>query len=52
MIEQELLQSPIPVERHDLADGRWYSPLESYWEENVKDEPMIYKRSSTSFENV
>lgn len=52
MIEQELLQSPIPVERHDLANGRWYSPLESYWEEHFKDAPMIYKRSSTTFENV
>ena len=52
MIEQELLQSPIPVERHDLSNGRWYSPLESYWEEHFKDAPMIYKRSSTTFENV
>ena len=52
MLEQELLQSPIPVERHDLANGRWYSPLESYWEEHFKGAPMIYKRSSTTFENV
>jgi len=52
MLEQELLQSPIPVERHDLSNGRWYSPLESYWEEHFKDAPMIYKRSSTTFENV
>jgi hypothetical protein len=52
MLEQELLQSPIPVERHDLANGRWYSPLEDYWEEHFKDAPMIYKRSSTTFENV
>ena len=52
MIEQELLNSPIPVERHDLPNGRWYSPTEKYWNEHFKDAPIIYKRSSTTHENV
>ncbi len=48
----ELLQTPIPVERHDLPNNRWYTPLESYWEEHFPDTPKIYKRSSTTIENA
>lgn len=49
----DLIQTPIPVERHDLSNGRWYTPIDSYWEEHFgEDTPKIYKRSSTTFDGV
>jgi len=51
-MEQELLNSPIPVERHDLPNGRWYTPTDTYWHKQFGEEtPKIYKRSSTTFED-
>ena len=48
---EELLQTSIPVIRHDLHNGRWYTPVDKYWEENFGEGvPKIYKRSSTTFE--
>lgn len=51
-MSQELIQTPIPVERKDLSNGRWYTPTDSYWNEHFgEDTPKIYKRSSTTFED-
>ena len=50
---EELLQTSIPVIRHDLNNGRWYTPVDEYWEENFGEGiPKIYKRSSTTFEDA
>ena len=50
---KDLLQTPIPVERHDLANGRWYAPLDDYWNKEFgEDTPKIFKRSSTTFEDA
>lgn len=48
----ELLQTPIPVERHDLSGVRWYGATDSYWDKHFPDTPKIYKRSSTTVENA
>lgn len=51
--KDELLQTPIPVERHDLSNGRWYTPVDEWWFEHYsEDTPKIYKRSSTTVESV
>lgn len=33
----ELIQNPIPVERHQLNDGRWYTPTDAWWANQFKD---------------
>jgi len=38
----------VPVERHDLKNGRWYAPLKEWWEENRKDEDRPFYPSVTT----
>jgi CRISPR/Cas system-associated exonuclease Cas4 (RecB family) len=46
-IMMDLLQTPIPIKRHDLSNGRWYSPTEGWWKDHGEGD-MPYKQSSTT----
>ena len=37
-----------PVQRHDLANGRFYTPVKEWWEDNYKDRPIPFFPSSTT----
>ena len=53
MSKLELLQTPIQPERHDLSNGRWYTPVDDYWFKHFGENvPKVYKRSSTTIEGV
>ena len=50
--EMDMLESPISVERFDLANGRWYQPTVQWWEENGDADDCPVFPSVTTIDQV